>query len=396
MSMSSLRLITVVVVTVALLPQGCGIPPAIRQTNVELRNAIDEFDRAISALTQQSSDWQVVLQNLEADIAADVQSTLRTEVRNLAENTVSATGVEFRCDAEFLRMRAERELRRIRNELAVLLNATGVTPIPIQPEIPPEPYICAAVPTAVNLALEAERRTVLDVYGFDLKSASITAVIVEVGERRNVTSALGIISDMHMVLDLTETGANPIGKSRQIVFSWNGESQSVIPILSPNTQVTCAVQPQRVDAHTQSFVPDHSDGDKDFDGNGPCVKLQLWVKINEDGTELYSTYYMKAFECDGSFDNPESDYTTARANGRVTLFRVVNPGDRILGFDVDPYMKVEYIDTDHEDDIVFTSGTQPTEKLIFVGDTDGDEAGTRTGVEIHFRQINVQVERCTL
>ncbi len=52
-----------------LIQTGCsairGIGNVLDQTNVELRNAVDSFDRAIDALSRQSSDWQVVLQYLE-------------------------------------------------------------------------------------------------------------------------------------------------------------------------------------------------------------------------------------------------------------------------------------------------------------------------------------------
>ena len=35
---------------------------------------------------------------------------------------------------------------------------------------------------------------------------------------------------------------------------------------------------------------------------------------------------------------------------------------------------------------------QPVERLIFVGDTRGNEAGTRTKVDIFFREFRIEVE----
>ena len=94
------------------LQTGCmqGLSGALRETNQEIRNAVDTFDRSIDALARQSADWQVVLQNLEASMTENVQSSLRVEVTNLLQTGVLASGGEFRCNAEYLRLRTERKL----------------------------------------------------------------------------------------------------------------------------------------------------------------------------------------------------------------------------------------------------------------------------------------------
>jgi hypothetical protein len=103
---------------------------------------------------------------------------------------------------------------------------------------------------------------------------------------------------------------------------------------------------------------------------------------------------MEAFECSDSFTKPRSDYTTARGYGSATLFRVTGPGERILGHNLDSYMSWEYIDTNTSNDVFTFTGANPVEKLEFVGDTGGDDAGVRTGVTIYFREMRVQVETC--
>lgn len=382
------------------LQAGCvsmgGLASAIRETNVELRNAVDTFDRSIDALARQSSDWQVVLQDLEEALVDDVQSSLRVEVTNLLHTGILAAGGEFRCDAEFLRIRTERELRRIRNSLAQAVNSVGLTPpIPLLAEIPVEPFICSATPAAVDLSLDSKRRTMLDIYGFDLRSLPITAEVVNLSGRRNVTRALGIVSDLRMVLDLTDTGAALDENSRRIVLSWNQEPQSVIPILSPTPGPSCITRTELVTGSPQSFIPPHTVGDREYAGHGPCIRFSLYVRLDAEGKKLTANYSMNAYECSDDFNRPRSDYTTAYGTGMVELFRVTGPGERILGHNLASSMSSPYIDDDTRDDIFTFAGTNPVEKLIFVGDTSGDEAGTETGVTIYFREMEVQVETCT-
>ena len=70
------------------------------------------------------------------------------------------------------------------------------------------------------------------------------------------------------------------------------------------------------------------------------------------------------------------------------------PGWRIQSFDAMSHVARTYIDTNHNDDIRDEGGLSPVRSWRFVGDTDGDEAGTRTQVEVTFRIIRVQIRRC--
>lgn len=375
----------------------CGIPDSIDRTNVELRNAIDTLDRSIDTLSRQSADWQVVLQDLEDSIAEDIQSTIRIETTNLVRTSVLGVGSEFRCDADYLRTRLARELRRIRNELAEAANSTGIEPpIPLLPELPVEPFVCSAVPQAVDVSLDPVRRTILDVYGFDLRSLPITAELQDrSGARRNVTGALGILGDFQMVLDLTAGGADVGAEDRRILFGWDGEVQSVVPVLSPGAGTpSCETRTALVTGAPQTFTPPHVRGDQDFDGHGPCTRLRVTLDQDALGQSVRALIDLEAFECDDDFARPRKDHTTARGQTRVTLFTVPAAGDRILRLDVGSTFEHSWIDSDHPDDLFTFAGTQPVEKVRYVGDTDGDEAGIRTQAEVFFREMRVTYEAC--
>ncbi len=181
--MSLLAIICAIVIT------ACGSLNTIAERfDARMAEAIRSMDVAIATLAQQSADWQVVVANLEKEISKDVQSTLRTEIHDLTRSAVLSTGAEVRCNAEFIRIKIRRELIDLRNSLAMELNAKLAGSIfkdyqiPLLPEEEIRPFICDIVPAAVDMSLDPERRTKIDIYGFDLRSLPITASYKSYGE----------------------------------------------------------------------------------------------------------------------------------------------------------------------------------------------------------------------
>lgn len=150
-----------------------------------------------------------------------------------------------------------------------------------------------------------------------------------------------------------------------------------------------------VPAATRLFVPPHTQGDREFDGHGPCVRFSLDLRKVDDDTALEAAYEMHAFECKGSFLAPQSDFTAA-FGAQSEILLSAGPGGRILGHSVDNNLVQTYIDTNHSDDNFTFTDNESVSALRFVGDTAGDEAGTETGVFVTFRPIEVQLETCSV
>ena len=54
---------------------GCsGLSKSIGAVNTTMQNAVDSLDRGIAALSQQSADWRIVVQDLEKEVSRDMQS----------------------------------------------------------------------------------------------------------------------------------------------------------------------------------------------------------------------------------------------------------------------------------------------------------------------------------
>jgi hypothetical protein len=166
----------------------------------------------------------------------------------------------------------------------------------------------------------------------------------------------------------------------------------------------CPIRTEVLPEQTVLFVPPKvGGGDADYDGNGPCVDFRLALRLEDGDKTLAAHYRMHAFECDGNFMKPRHDFTTAKGEEKLIL-KVASPRGRIIGYNANSTMSQSYIDTNHSsDDFDYFDPNSnlfnpfsPVKKLSFVGDTVGDEAGTRTGVFITFSAMRVELETCPL
>ena len=164
----------------------------------------------------------------------------------------------------------------------------------------------------------------------------------------------------------------------------------------------CPIRTEVLPEQTVLFVPPKvGGGDADYAGHGPCVDFRLALRLEDGDKTLAAHYRMHAFECDGNFMKPRNDFTTAKGEEKLVL-KVASPRGRIIGYNANSTMSQSYIDTNHSSDDFdyfdpnsnFFDPFSPVKKLSFVGDTVGDEAGTRTGVFITFPAMRVELETC--
>lgn len=155
---------------------------------------------------------------------------------------------------------------------------------------------------------------------------------------------------------------------------------------------SCPVRVETVPAKSLLFIPPNVRGDREFDGHGPCVRFTYDLRTQDQSTTLVASYFLHAFECNSS-ENPQHDFTAAEGR-RETIIFATPPQSRILGYNVTSHVEENHRDGDHNDIIVSFPGNEPVTTLRFVGDTSGDESGTKTGVEITTRPTQVRLEDC--
>ena len=135
-----------------------------------------------------------------------------------------------------------------------------------------------------------------------------------------------------------------------------------------------------VDADTIEYIPPHTRGDKEFGGHGPRVWCNVEISVRNQ-TEIWAEVYMKAKEIRG-------DGTTAEGTETFRIYTHDRPIREILS---DTSSDTYYVDNDHAEDVVTMGGGDLVKEFVFVGDTRGSEAGTRTGVVINFNPIMIRV-----
>jgi hypothetical protein len=132
-----------------------------------------------------------------------------------------------------------------------------------------------------------------------------------------------------------------------------------------------------------TFTPPHTRGDRDFHGHGPDVHSSARLSIKNQN-QLWLDVYMKAEET-------KKDYTTAEGSHSFCVLNDPYTYATITGILSDNYSEHSYKDTDHAVDRF----TMPADELVnqfeYVGDTKGDEAGTRTHVKLYLNPIKMKV-----
>jgi hypothetical protein len=185
--------------------------------------------------------------------------------------------------------------------------------------------------------------------------------------------------------------------------------RSVKPIGTLNNQAL--LKPYDYTFHklkTRFYVPPFkSGGDKDFHGNGPLVRVTCQLMISADRKQLIAVVYMQAKET-------KDNWTTAEGTQTIPVF-ICNPSQTIqsingtTGFSK---MDITVLDNNgHDDQFILPNGAvavthaqnsgwgvvngfhheSGVELVRIVGDTNGDEAGTRTGVEIFFSPLSLKL-----
>jgi hypothetical protein len=154
---------------------------------------------------------------------------------------------------------------------------------------------------------------------------------------------------------------------------------AIVSVVSLTCGSDRAEAQQVINLSSVTFVPPHIFGDGDFDGNGPKVTLRVTLFINPNhANELMARVYMHAQETECDFTTAEGFQDFVVASRSYSFCRILSNPDGSYG----------YIDDDHPEDI-FVTPDPLFQRLIFVGDTSGDEAGTRTKVTIEFSPVTV-------
>lgn len=141
------------------------------------------------------------------------------------------------------------------------------------------------------------------------------------------------------------------------------------------TEEGTEVQTIQVDP-TPKFVPSHVGGDREFKGHGPRVEVSARISL-QNQTQIWAHVRMHAKET-------VADWTEVSGSTNFMIYRHDRPIAQLM---TPTYSLASYTDVNHADDELVLGAGGLVERFICTGDTVGPEAGTRTGVMVHFNPI---------
>jgi hypothetical protein len=352
---------------------GCGIGSIGNASTNSTAQAVEQVNNAINALANANADWETIVKNLENNLPATIDQTIKTEISQTLQRAESTAGTEFKCGADFVADRVREHLLRVKAELL------QQTPPPI------EPTFCNVVPLAVDMNLSPDRRNVIEFYGYDMDTTNVQVLVQNSTGVSDLTSRLARPTHYHLTLDLGGT-PNPLSaNSQKLILKWNNTEISSISIIQPTTPV-CQSEVFKVpQPATVSWNPPHIAGDTEFNGHGPSVTARVTLSIHGSGAgnSVIASVYMDARET-------QSDWTEAAGTTVRTLYTA--PPDKKIEKIIGPLVSsYHYIDSNTTDDGPFGGASgEPVSQWLFKGDgPNSNDAGSYTGVTVSFNPLSV-------
>ena len=332
----------------------------------EIKNTREQtlfsIDEAITSIQNAPANWEQTLSRLESQLADDLQETIREDVQLLINRSVGASTTGVVCVMDAVPGRVIHSLESLRSKLL----GGELTALP--------PTICITSHNVINLNQDKVKRMEVIYYGYDFDNRSGFSVYLLGNNNTKISmqTHMAFQSDYQFTIDLSTFSDIDMEAYKSLVVEYQGTELSRI-IIQQKTVPPPLTQTVYITPNSFSYMPPHVRGDREFDGNGPNVRVSTYIYRNS--RQAYMRVYMRAEET-------KSDWTTASGTSDRFYFYTAPNGwhiKEILGVTSFPGI-VEYLDEDISDDIFNTTLGQYT----VVGDSQGDDAGTSTQVSINF------------
>jgi hypothetical protein len=241
------------------------------KTAVKLVKALDE---AIAKIEKESGSWRKTVEETRDVVIDEANSSIRNELTNLINDGVAATGIEVRCNIDFVGNKTKQKLIHMRNQIAVKYK------IPRRSEAPLEPGLCQVIPSSIDLNLPPKRRSQLKLAGYDFDKDTIMVFLLNGDQEIDVTSRLAQTTKYLLTLNLSPAnGIDFSSESNKILIKTIGSNKLISEI---NVIQAADSKEKKMKAKTWRMVK----------GEGECA-------ITYDGFELRWNRLKKRLEVEG-------------------------------------------------------------------------------------------------
>ncbi len=339
--------------------------------------AVVALNDGINTLQNQSTDWKPVLKDLETKIDERVQNVLTYNIPYITNLASQRALSSVLCVKESVKDEVLYYLQVVRAELV-----TGILPSL------PQTKICATSQVTLDLNSPRSIRNQIVYTGYYIHTKdSIKAFLVNDKERLAIPlSKIGYPDISTITVSLTDYSDDVLTKYTHLQLMYNKEVISSIGIDKklPDPPV---IQTATTNQREIIWIPPHTNGDKEFDGNGP--KMISHVYLKHDGTRVFAQIYLYAQET-------RSDWTTAAGYSQWIEIYTVKEGSRINKIlEATDYLNIlrsngiDYVDASIEDFVVETV----VGRAIVVGDSPGLDAGISTKISLNLKPISIEIQK---
>lgn len=134
------------------------------------------------------------------------------------------------------------------------------------------------------------------------------------------------------------------------------------------------------------LCPNHINGDREFNGNGPDVEANAELRI-DDARKIYVDLFLHEKET-------KHDWTECQGDWTKLIYTAPN-GWEIKSIKTDMISTTSYRDTDHSLDVPVVSGGDLVKRFEIIGDTHGLDVGNCTSgdayMNVYFNDVRVEI-----
>jgi hypothetical protein len=375
------RFVWAVVLTLSAMSMVVGCKPSSEEA----------LNDALNGLARTSDGWIEALEIARDALVDDDDETLAMEIALLLRATRATVNGASLCTEQH----AEQRIRRVVEDVLDARRHGESTILPV------EPLVCLIDPPKLSIETEPAIWEKGEISGYDfdrldLKGEQMQLYLFitsdEGEELRHIPWPPNSPRVFDATVDLWSIDQDLADSDlyRHLEVWWGGSRLRTIHMIPSNHSGTVPIPS---DARLFSFVPREQTGDDaDFDGEcqiGASAKLMIQPS---DATKLVLQLQMHAFELGkgttevmGVSDLNDAAFVVFEAESGYQIEEILKPH---------PADRIDFKDDDHDVDFPHdsSSGDPPLVKQWrFVGDTDGDEAGTRTRMSVKLEDIIVRV-----
>lgn len=336
---------------------------AVDEFRLFREESITSIDEAIVSIENGVMNGTDAIRALGRRLDESIQDVLVYNVPFILDKMLGEAATVGFCAADFAANRALYYLRTMKAELL-----TGKLPEP------PPPTICQSSINNLDLNAPEGTRSIMTIYGYDfLKKDSFEVYFMtNEGERLQLKNSIRFQTDYEFTINLSTYTDTFIESWDYLSVQYSQQELFAISIVRTRNE-TPVRQTNYVGMPRFGFLPPLTNGDREFDANGPKTVVHARLRYNRK--QAYIQLYMLAEET-------KSDWSTAEGWSNPLYFYTAPEGWHIAGIEgiVDFNDLVNYTDTDPEIDIFYTALGQAE----VTGDVEGDDIGIHTAVNFNF------------